>query len=72
MPPCGASLTLWLGWQGSALVNKGSFTARNAITPLTPARVAIFLIPQKSGIISAQISIAVALSSRQKQSNATL
>lgn len=26
MPPRGASLTLWLGWQGSALVNKGSFT----------------------------------------------
>lgn len=26
LPPRGASLTLWLGWQGSALVNKGSFT----------------------------------------------
>ncbi|QRG80155.1 phage late control D family protein [Citrobacter sp. R56] len=26
LPPRGASLTLWLGWQGSALINKGSFT----------------------------------------------
>ena len=26
LPPRGASLTLWLGWQGSALLNKGSFT----------------------------------------------
>ena len=26
LPPRGASLTLWLGWQGSALVNKGGFT----------------------------------------------
>ncbi len=26
MPPRGAKLTLWLGWQGSALVSKGSFT----------------------------------------------
>lgn len=26
LPLRGASLTLWLGWQGSALVNKGSFT----------------------------------------------
>ncbi|MBJ9342267.1 phage late control D family protein [Citrobacter freundii] len=26
LPPRGASLTLWLGWQGAALVNKGSFT----------------------------------------------
>jgi len=26
LPPRGAKLTLWLGWQGSALVNKGSFT----------------------------------------------
>lgn len=26
LPPRGASLTLWLGWQDSALVNKGSFT----------------------------------------------
>lgn len=26
LPPRGASLTLWLGWRGSALVNKGSFT----------------------------------------------
>ncbi|KLV74651.1 phage late control D family protein [Citrobacter sp. MGH110] len=26
LPPRGASLTLWLGWQVSALVNKGSFT----------------------------------------------
>ncbi|QMB05620.1 phage late control D family protein [Citrobacter freundii] len=26
LPPRGASLTLWLGWQGSALVNKGRFT----------------------------------------------
>ncbi|EFD0690953.1 hypothetical protein P835_01370 [Citrobacter portucalensis] len=26
LPPRGASLTLWLGWQGFALVNKGSFT----------------------------------------------
>ncbi|QLY68955.1 phage late control D family protein [Citrobacter freundii] len=26
LPPRGASLTLWLGWQGSALVNKGCFT----------------------------------------------
>ncbi|END4895123.1 phage late control D family protein [Citrobacter freundii] len=26
LPPRGTSLTLWLGWQGSALVNKGSFT----------------------------------------------
>lgn len=26
LPPRGALLTLWLGWQGSALVNKGSFT----------------------------------------------
>ena len=26
LPPRGAKLTLWLGWQGSALLNKGSFT----------------------------------------------
>jgi len=26
LPPRGAKLTLWLGWKGSALVNKGSFT----------------------------------------------
>jgi len=26
LPPRGASLTLWLGWEGSALLNKGSFT----------------------------------------------
>ena len=26
LPLRGASLTLWLGWQGSALLNKGSFT----------------------------------------------
>ncbi|GJK71406.1 phage late control D family protein [Citrobacter freundii] len=26
LPPRGALLMLWLGWQGSALVNKGSFT----------------------------------------------
>lgn len=26
LPPRGASLTLWLGWLGSALLNKGSFT----------------------------------------------
>ncbi|WP_449555154.1 phage late control D family protein [Lelliottia amnigena] len=26
LPPRGAKLTLWLGWQGSALVNKGIFT----------------------------------------------
>jgi phage protein D len=26
LPPRGATLTLWLGWQGSALLNKGSFT----------------------------------------------
>jgi phage protein D len=26
LPPRGASLTLWLGWQGFALLNKGSFT----------------------------------------------
>ncbi|KJI83168.1 hypothetical protein UO98_20915 [Enterobacter hormaechei] len=24
LPPRGAKLTLWLGWQGSALLNKGS------------------------------------------------
>lgn len=26
MPPRGATLTLWLGWQGSALIKKGTFT----------------------------------------------
>ncbi|MFK0369834.1 phage late control D family protein [Enterobacter sichuanensis] len=26
LPPRSAKLTLWLGWQGSALLNKGSFT----------------------------------------------
>lgn len=26
MPPRGATLTLWLGWQGSALIKKGNFT----------------------------------------------
>ncbi|MBV4412884.1 phage late control D family protein [Enterobacteriaceae bacterium YMB-R22] len=26
LPPRGAVLTLWLGWQGSALLNKGDFT----------------------------------------------
>ena len=26
LPPRGAKLTLWLGWQDSALLNKGSFT----------------------------------------------
>ncbi|MGF6099574.1 phage late control D family protein [Enterobacter sp. A4] len=26
MPPRGAKLTLWLGWQGSALIKKGTFT----------------------------------------------
>ena len=26
LPPRGASLTFWLGWEGSALLNKGSFT----------------------------------------------
>ncbi|HBU6132534.1 phage late control D family protein [Enterobacter sp. 168J2] len=26
MPPRGATLTLWLGWQGAALIKKGTFT----------------------------------------------
>jgi len=26
LPPRGATLTLWLGWQGSALIKKGTFT----------------------------------------------
>ena len=26
MPPRGATLTLWLGWQDSALIKKGTFT----------------------------------------------
>ena len=26
LPPRGATLTLWLGWQGAALIKKGSFT----------------------------------------------